>query len=181
MGLLYLPRIVLTILFYRAKLLTENHFQLPITVEMIYSEKKVEKLLRQQGFKITPQRRTILSAIARSREHLTPAAIYEHVKKERPGIGLVTIYRTLEILAGLGLICEMHVGGNCRSYLMRRPAEHHHHLICSDCGTVIDFTDCDLGKLEARLSRETSFKINGHLLEFLGQCRKCQEGIAKNR
>jgi Fur family ferric uptake transcriptional regulator len=140
---------------------------------MAYTEKKIETELRHHGYKITPQRRTIISAVIGSREHLTPAAIYHLVSREHPGIGLVTIYRTLEILAGLGLICEMHAGGNCRSYLVRWPAEHHHHLICSDCGTVIDFTDCDLGELERRLSKETSFKISGHLLEFLGQCRDC--------
>ncbi len=142
---------------------------------MVYTEKKIENELRKRGYKITPQRRTIINVIMHSREHLTPAEIYERIRQEHPGIGLVTIYRTLEILARLGLICEMHAGGNCRSYLMRRPSGHHHHLICSDCGTVIDFTDCDLGELERRLSKETSFKINSHLLEFVGQCRKCRE------
>ena len=142
--------------------------------EMVYTEKKIERELRRHGYKITPQRRTVINAIVQSHEHLTPAAIYKKVSRKDPGIGLVTIYRTLEILAGLGLICEMHAGGNCRSYLVRRPAEHHHHLICSDCGRVVDFTACDLTGLERRLSEETSFKINGHLLEFLRQCGKCR-------
>ncbi len=141
---------------------------------MVYTEKRIEYALRQGGYKITPQRRTIINAVINSHEHLTPAEIHGRVRRENPGIGLVTIYRTLEILASLNLICEMHAGGNCRSYLMRRPLEHHHHLICSDCGTVIDFTDCNLGELERRLSKETSFKISGHLLEFVGQCRKCR-------
>jgi Fur family transcriptional regulator, ferric uptake regulator len=142
--------------------------------KMVYTEKKIELELKRHGHKITPQRRTVINAIIQSREHLTPDAIYKKVRRKNPGIGLVTIYRTLEMLAGLGLICEMHAGGNCRSYLMRRPAEHHHHLICSDCGRVVDFTACDLTGLEQRLSEETSFKINGHLLEFLGQCRSCR-------
>jgi Fur family ferric uptake transcriptional regulator len=145
--------------------------------KMNYSEKRIETELRKRGFKITPQRRTIIGAIMDSHEHLTPAAIHERVCQEHPGIGLVTIYRTIEMLAELGLICETHVGGSCRSYLMRRPSEHHHHLICSDCGKVIDFTDCDLDGLESRLSEETSFKISGHLLEFLGQCRQCKEKV----
>ena len=141
---------------------------------MRFTEKKLAIALRQRGYKLTSQRHAVLSVIALSNEHLTPAAIYQRVHQEHPNIGLVTIYRTLEILTKLGLICEVHAGGNCRSYLMRRPAEHHHHLICSDCGTVIDFTDCDLGELEQRLSQETGFKINGHLLEFLGQCQNCR-------
>ncbi|MFA5308317.1 MAG: Fur family transcriptional regulator [Dehalococcoidales bacterium] len=148
---------------------------------MYYTQKKIESTLRQRGYKITPQRRSVISVILNAREHLTPTAIHEKVHREHPSVGLVTIYRTLEMLAELGLICETHAGGSCRSYLIRRPAGHHHHLICSDCGRVIDFTDCGLGELERRLSAETSFKINGHLLEFLGQCRECSltAGAAK--
>ena len=130
--------------------------------------------LRRQGYKLTRQRRAVLQAIALTREHLTPAAIYERVHKEHPGIGLVTIYRTLDILSELGLVCEIHAGGNCRSYLMRRPSEHHHHLICSDCGSVVDFTNCNLGELKQRLIEDTGFEIDSHLLEFLGRCRNCR-------
>ena len=142
---------------------------------MVITVDRIEKHLRRQGYKITPQRRAVIDAISGSHEHLTPAAIFEIVHRNHPSIGLVTIYRTIEILVELGYICEMHSGGNCRSYLMRRPSEHHHHLICADCGTVIDFTDCCLDELEKRLARETDFKIKSHLLEFLGQCGKCKK------
>ena len=141
---------------------------------MIFTEKKLATILKQGGYRLTPQRRKVLSVIALCHEHLTPAAIYERVHHEDPSIGLVTIYRTLDLLTKLGLICEIHVGGNCRSYLMSRPPEHHHHLICSECGTVTNFTNCNLSELEQRLSRETGFEIDNHLLEFLGQCRDCQ-------
>jgi Fur family ferric uptake transcriptional regulator len=104
-------------------------------------------------------------------------ALHERVLREDDSIGLVTIYRTIEILTELGFICEMHTGGNGRSYLMRRPAEHHHHLICSECGKVVDFTDCDLEKLERRLAKENGFKIENHLLEFSGQCRQCRVAV----
>lgn len=140
----------------------------------MYTEKKIENLLRRHGYKITPQRRKILAAITRVNEHMTMAEIYDRVCQEDPSVGLVTIYRTLEILAELGLICEVHVGGNCRSYLMRRPVEHHHHLVCSECGTVIDFTGCDLRGLEEKLAKDTHFKIDGHILEFIGRCRGCR-------
>ena len=152
-------------------LLIENCFQLYIA--MTFSKKKIAAMLRQHGYKLTPQRRVVLSAIAHSREHLTPAALYEKVHQEHPGIGLVTIYRTLEILAELGLICEVHSGGSCRSYTMGFQ-QHHHHLICSGCGTVVDFTGHYLDSLEKNLSEESGFRIDGHLLEFIGLCGKCQ-------
>ena len=142
---------------------------------MRLTDRKIATLLSQNGYKLTPQRRAVLSVISHSSEHLTPADIYERVQQECPGIGLVTIYRTLEILAELGLICEVHAGGSCRSYLVRRPSEHHHHLICSDCGKVIDLTECTLSELEKSLSRKTGFRVGGHLLEFLGSCPDCQK------
>ena len=142
---------------------------------MRFTERKVVATLRQHGYKLTPQRRAVMRTIASSRGHLTPTALYEKVHQEYPNIGLVTIYRTLEILDQLGLICEVHAGGACRSYLVRRPSEHHHHLICSDCGAVVDFTNCDLGELEQRLSQETGFEIESHLLEFLGRCPVCHK------
>ena len=146
---------------------------------MKFTEKKIASILRQQGYKLTPQRRVVLKTIALNQNHLTPAEIYERVHEEYPGIGLVTIYRTLDILTELGLICEVHAGGSSRSYLMRRPSGHHHHLVCSGCGAVVDFTNCDLSKLEQRLSQETGFDVDDHLLELFGRCLNCQEvGLA---
>ncbi|MFC1967022.1 Fur family transcriptional regulator [Chloroflexota bacterium] len=142
---------------------------------MEFTEKKMASALRRHNFKLTRPRRMVLNVIAASHEHLTPANIFARARRESTHIGLVTVYRTIEILTGLGLICEVHTGGNRRSYLMRRPAEHHHHLICSDCGRVIDFSHCDLGELEQQLSTETGFKIDSHLLEFTGSCRSCRE------
>ncbi len=145
---------------------------------MTITEKKLSFQLRRQGYKLTPQRRKVLSVIAASREHLSPTAIYDRVRQQQPHIGRVTIYRTLEILVRLGLICEVHVGGNCRSYLMSHH-EHHHHLVCSSCGTVIDFVDCGLDELEKKLGRGTGFKIDNHLLEFIGECQSCSQTSEK--
>ena len=142
---------------------------------MILTANRIAGILRQHGYKVTPQRRAVLHTIADSHNHLTPTAIYDRVRQGHPSIGLVTIYRTLDILAELGLICRVHIESGCRSYLMRRPSEHHHHLVCSGCGQVVDFTDCALSKLEQRLSQETGFEMEGHLLEFTGLCQACQK------
>lgn len=145
---------------------------------MRFSEKKIATILRKHGYKFTPQRRVVIQAIASSQDHLTPAAIYEKVHQQHPNIGLVTIYRTLDILTKLGLICELHAGGSCHSYTTSA-SEHHHHLICSNCGKVIDFSGYDLSLLEQRLSVETGFEINDHLLEFTGLCQACQKEVVR--
>ena len=141
---------------------------------MKFTASKVASKLKRSGYKLTPQRHAILKVIAQSHSHLTPAAIHKMVRQEHPGIGLVTIYRTLEVLSQLGLICRVYTQGE-QSYLLRRPLEHHHHLVCSSCGKVIDFTHCNLSELERKLSEETGFKVEGHLLEVMGLCKKCQK------
>jgi len=137
------------------------------------SEERLARTLSRNGYKITVQRRAVLKAITRSHEHLTPAAVHKLAIRENPGVGLVTVYRTLDMLSEMGLICRVHRGGRSRSYTLA-PVGHHHHMICTGCGAVTDFTDCDLSELVNRLSRETGFKIEGHLLEFSGRCRDCQ-------
>ena len=137
-------------------------------------ERKVVAALRQHSYKLTLHRRVVIQEIVSNQEHLTPTAIYEKVHQHHPDIGLVTIYRTIEILAKLKLICELHAGGSCHSYTISAPG-HHHHLICSNCGKVVDFTGCELGKMQQSLVKETGFRIDGHLLEFIGLCQACQK------
>jgi Fur family ferric uptake transcriptional regulator len=137
--------------------------------------KEMVAALKQKGHKLTPQRRAVLRVIALSQSHLTPAIIHERACQTHPGIGLVTIYRTLNMLHELGFICEVHGEGSRPSYLFRRIHQHHHHLVCSDCGAVVNFTDCDLDSLERRLSEKTGFLIQEHLLEFHGLCPKCRK------
>ena len=141
---------------------------------MRLTKKKIAAALRRHDYKLTPQRRVVIGAIAARPDHLTPTDIYQKVHQDHPTIGLTTIYRTLEILARLELICELHSGGSCRSFTTGTP-EHHHHLICSSCGAVVDFSGYHLSQLEAKLSRETGFEIEGHLLEFIGRCQNCQQ------
>jgi Fur family transcriptional regulator, ferric uptake regulator len=141
---------------------------------MKFTKNKIIGMLRQRGYKLTPQRRQVINAIMLNHEHLTPSALYEMVHRNNPGVGRVTVYRTLDILAGLGLICEVHTGGSCHSYLLRGESNHHHHLLCSECGIVVNFDKCELDELTRILANKTGFAIKGHLLEFSGLCPDCQ-------
>ncbi len=141
---------------------------------MRLTEKKVLAALRAHGYKLTPQRRAVVKIVTSTRDRLTTATIYKKLHRTHPGIGLVTIYRTLEVLAELGLVCELFAGDKCRSYTTGT-SQHHHHLICSGCGTVVDFPGHYLENLEKNLSRESGFRIDEHLLEFIGVCRSCQK------
>lgn len=133
--------------------------------------KNAPRVLSRHGYKLTPQRLAVLDVISRSGEHLTPAAIYNKV---RPGVGLTSVYRTLDILTRLKLIDRVHLGAGCRSYAVRGEG-HRHNLICTQCGRVVEFEGCELDELTRRLSRKTGFQIQGHLLQFVGRCRDCQK------
>ena len=135
---------------------------------------KVISQLRENSHKVTPQRVAIIRTVLESSELLTPSALYDKVKQTDAGIGEVTVYRTLNILEELGLVCVFHTEDNTHSYI-GCPAEHHDHLICSDCGKVINFTHCNLRLLEERLVTETGFNINDHRLDFYGRCKNCEK------
>jgi len=140
---------------------------------------RITGILKQQGYKLTPQRHAVLKVMAASYHHQTPAMIFQKAQEQNPRVGLATVYRTLDILARLRLVCEVHTDGNFRSYLMRRPENHHHHLVCSGCGRVVDFSDCDLRGLEADLCHRTGFVIEHHYLEFQGRCPDCLESTVE--
>jgi Fur family transcriptional regulator, ferric uptake regulator len=135
---------------------------------------KIAGILRENGYKLTPQRHAVLKAIAANHDHLSPEAIYEKASDVLPGIGIVTVYRTLEILDKLDLLCRIHTDSGCHGFMMRRPTEHHHHLVCTGCGRTVDFTECNLEELERKLEKETGFKIEGHLLQLFGKCKECR-------
>ena len=139
---------------------------------MRLSQHRLAAVLKKHGYRLTPQRRAIIETVALSRGHLTAAAVYGKLEQNHPGIGLVTVYRTLEIMANLGLICRVHSGG-CNSYTASASGNHHH-LVCGGCGLVVDFSRHNLTALEKKLCRETGFTIDGRLLEFSGLCRACQ-------
>ena len=141
----------------------------------------IMSLLRTHGYRITPQRKALLKVISESRDRFTPADIYRRARRISPAIGVVTVYRMLEALDGLGLICRMHGADECRTYLMRRPSGHHHHLICVSCGKVVDVTSCDMSTLEDQLASDTGFAISGHVLEFQGLCHACLLAGARAR
>ena len=131
--------------------------------------------LKSKGFKLTPQRRAVLEVLTSSGDHLTAAEIYERAHKLNPRIGLATVYRTLDILLDMSLVCAIHSRGSSPAYMATRATDHHHHLVCTQCGTIVHFTECDLDDLELRMALLTGFDIQGHFLQLTGRCSDCQQ------
>jgi len=130
----------------------------------------------------TGPREAILEFLSRSSKHMSVKEIYASLYKSYPGMGLTTVYRTLELLAQMGLITKLTLGDGQSRYEFKsgEKEEHHHHLICTKCAKIIDYTeflDEELElvrKTEERLAKKYDFKILDHNIEFLGICKKCQ-------
>jgi Fur family ferric uptake transcriptional regulator len=140
------------------------------------TETKVKSALRRRGYKLTRQRLSVIEAVISSKDSLTPAALYQKLHRDYPEIGLVTVYRTLGLLDELGLLCKIHTSGDCHTCTIGAP-ERHHHLICSGCGKIANFSCRSMAELERKLAKETGFAIKDHLLEFTGYCQSCRKDL----
>ena len=129
--------------------------------------------LEKAGFKLTPARHAVIEALAKQREHLTAPQVVEAVGQRALGVGRASVYRTLELLARLGLVQVSSLGRAATTYVLCDV--HHHHVICRTCHKTVEFEDCDLEKLEKALSKRLGYHIEGHLVEFYGCCADCHE------
>lgn len=128
--------------------------------------------LRRAGYKITPPRLAVLEVIEQRGEHLNPNEILEQAREIHPALGRATVYRTLELLTGLGIVRPIYVGETGPTYI--RADGDHHHLVCSQCGRVVDFDRCVAGDMAHELADRFDFVISSHLLEFYGVCSDCR-------
>jgi len=135
------------------------------------------------GYRITVPRQAILNVLSNTTEHLSAEEIYLKVHKIHPSIGLTTVYRTLELLIKTGIVFKFDFGdGRARYELSENPKGigHHHHLVCTGCSRIIDYTDFIneeielLKRTEKELSKKYKFKITNHMIQFYGLCEKCK-------
>ena len=128
--------------------------------------------ISEQGYRLTPQRIMILSAIENSDDHISAEEIYAEVVAKYPNVNISTVYRTLELLKGLGLVTETKLGGGRVRYHSAEKG-HHHHLVCQECGAIIDLDESVLLPLKSALLREYKFGADLRHLAIFGRCVKC--------
>lgn len=106
---------------------------------------------------------------------LSPQTIHTRAVTDRGEIGLVTVYRTLALLAEFDLVRRVHGPGGCHGYVLASPG-HHHTLVCEKCGRAVEFSGTgDLDALLESIEEQTGFAIKGHLLQLDGVCPDCQK------
>ena len=138
--------------------------------------------LRANVSRWTVPREIILDLLSRTSKHMSAKEIYASLYRMYPGAGLTTVYRTLDLLVRMGLINKLTFGDGPSRYEFKseKKNEHHHHLLCTKCGRIIDYSDFIdkelelVKKTEETLAKKHNFKVLDHNIEFYGLCEKCQ-------
>ncbi|HKG79145.1 MAG TPA: transcriptional repressor [Pyrinomonadaceae bacterium] len=145
------------------------------TAEPLTEEQEVFlKHIQRKGLKRTSQRELILDVFLRTEEHLSNEDLYRLVQKEDPTVGQTTVYRTLKLLTEAGLAREVRFGDGRTHYEHNYKHQHHDHMICSECGKIIEFFSAELEALQDAMAAKHRFEITQHLLRIIGLCADCQ-------
>jgi Fur family ferric uptake transcriptional regulator len=130
--------------------------------------------IQKKGLKRTTQRDLILDVFLRTERHLSNEDLYRLVQEEDPSVGQTTVYRTLKLLTEAGLAREVRFGDGRTHYEHNYKHEHHDHMICSECGKIIEFYSAELEALQDAMAAKHRFEISQHLLRIIGVCAECR-------
>jgi Fur family ferric uptake transcriptional regulator len=142
-----------------------------------------EDYARSTGLKSTRQRDLIVDEFLRSDGHLSIEELLARVRRKSPRVGYVTVYRTLKLLADAQLAVARRFGdGQSRFERADGAARpHHDHLICTECGRIIEFENPEIERLQDEVAREYGFAVASHKLEIYGRCLKGCRGRGASR
>ncbi|PYS49159.1 MAG: transcriptional repressor [Acidobacteria bacterium] len=135
------------------------------------------RYIQKSGLKHTAQRDLILDVFLRTEKHLSSEDLYRLVQKEDPNIGQTTVYRTLKLLTEAGLAREVRFGDGRTHYEHNYKHQHHDHMICMECGEIIEFYSAELEAIQEAMAAKHRFEVKQHLLRILGVCAKCRREV----
>ncbi len=129
--------------------------------------------LREQGYRLTPQRNLIWEVLRDAGRHVTADEVASEVRLTLPDVNVSTVYRTLELLVSLDLVVETRLEGSVCYYEVS-PEPTHHHFVCTQCGAVGHFSDELLAPVHAELAQRQAFDVSQIQVTAFGLCRGCR-------
>lgn len=132
--------------------------------------KKLNSHLENSQLKQTQQRKTIVECFLRIGKHVDAEQLYVTLRNDGHNIGLATIYRTLNLLTEAGLLEQKNFIDGKSQFEVQDPSSHHDHLICLDCGRVIEFENPEIETLQTKVATTHKFKLERHRLDLFGRC-----------
>lgn len=130
--------------------------------------------LQEHGYRLTGSRKTVVEIMANSSRALTPIELYDLARQHHAGLGLVTVYRTLEKLEELGIIQRVHQPQGCQAFIAAFSG-HQHLILCSQCGKVEFFDGENLEAFFCTIGQQTGYEVKDHWLQLFGLCADCQD------
>lgn len=150
----------------------------------VYLLDELKKKLQNSSYKLTHQRKVVLEVfVDNPGTHLSAEEVHDILKQRSADIGLATVYRSLELLCDkeIGILQKIEFGDGCSRYELNltEPNTHqHHHLICTKCKKVTEFSEDMLDALETDIMKKCGFKVTDHQVKFFGLCEECQKKLA---
>ncbi|WP_405099846.1 peroxide-responsive transcriptional repressor PerR [Oceanobacillus sp. FSL H7-0719] len=145
------------------------------------SEKKLRDAidtLKESGVRITPQRHAVLEYLLNAMIHPTADEIYKALEGKFPNMSVATVYNNLRVLREIGLVREL-TYGDSSSRFDCNTSEEHYHIICEECGKIVDFHYPSLEEVESLAEQVAGFDISHHRLELYGICKECKDTAAQ--
>jgi Fur family ferric uptake transcriptional regulator len=152
----------------------EKHFQFSSRGRQVRGKSDgMLRALSDAGFSDTRARRAVVQALCEARTGATPADLLARGRRQHAALGQVTVYRTLEILEGLGLARKLHQEDGCSCYAVSSRG-HAHHVICRACRAAVEFEGCRIDDVLREVSARTGYTVESHFLELFGLCPACR-------
>jgi Fur family ferric uptake transcriptional regulator len=141
----------------------------------IQSDELLNQFLSSKGLKSTRQRALIVEAFFGRPGHVSVDELVAEVRTRDPRVSTATVYRTLKLLTESGLVHARHFGGGQTRYESAAGRHHHDHLICTQCGTIVEFENDRIEALQHAVAKAHGFTVIDHKMELYGLCRSCQQ------
>ena len=140
-------------------------------------EKGITALLREKGFKVTPQRLAIYSALSSTKAHPSAEMLFNQLQPHYPTMSLATVYKTIEILRELELVQILNTGED--SFRYDADTSNHPHIRCLACQRVDDVDPVEWDSFYKTVGESTKYDMRGHQFYFYGICPACQAADVK--
>ena len=135
---------------------------------------RFKEALKKEGLKYTPQRTAVLEEIIKNKGHRESEEIYLALKKGGQHVSRATVYRSMDILVNNGFARKMNLGAGRARYESKVNSPHHDHLVCMDCGLIVEFMDQKIEDLQDEIAIQYEFQLKRHIHQLFGLCKKCQ-------
>lgn len=134
---------------------------------------EIEAMVLGSGHRLTDSRQQVIEQLLACDGHLSADSLYQQLQQKGSLVGRMTVFRTLDLLADIGVIRPIYQGTGAAHYIVMMGGCHHH-FICNRCHTIIEFSECFTTSLAEELAKKFNFHISSHLLELHGLCASCR-------